>query len=398
MRWKRILLCVTGGIAAYKAADLASQMIKQGAEVRAAMTANATKFVGPLTFQALTGKPVITDMFELGQESRISHIDMARHIDAAVIAPCTANVIGKLANGIADDWITTTLLATRAPRLICPAMNSRMFENSIVQENLSRLAAHGYIIAPTGYGALACGEVGAGRLLEPEQILERIEQVLAERDLTGLKFLVTAGPTREFIDPVRYLSNPSSGKMGYACARAAARRGAEVVLVSGPAHLPRPEGVKTIMVTTAEEMLAACLEHFVDCHAVIKAAAVGDYTMAQTLDHKAPKTDRAPTLDLILAPDILFQLGQRKKNQVLVGFAAETQKLIDNASGKMKRKNLDMIVANNIAQEGAGFGTDTNIVKILAPDAPIQELPLLPKDEVADIVIDRAVELIRSRE
>jgi len=398
LRWKRILLGVTGGIAAYKAADLSSKMMKLGAEVRVALTRHATEFVAPLTFQALTGNPVITDMFDPRTEQTMSHIDLARRVDIMVLAPCTANMIGKLAAGIADDWLSTAVLATRAPVLICPAMNTRMFENQVVQGNLTRLAARGFHLAPTGVGDLACGEKGQGRLIEVEQILEMIQLILAEKDLPGRKVLVTAGPTREYLDPVRFISNPSSGKMGYACARAAARRGAEVVLVSGPSRLAPPVGVNLIRVSSGREMLEACLAHFDDADVVIKAAAVVDYGSSQTRPHKIKKHEGVTTLELVKTPDILETMGQRKKQQILVGFAAETQKLVEHAQVKMDKKNLDLIVANDVAQEGAGFESDTNIVKILQRHGPIQELPLLTKDEVAGIILDRVLDLLQHRE
>jgi phosphopantothenoylcysteine decarboxylase/phosphopantothenate--cysteine ligase len=397
LRWKRLLLGVTGGIAAYKAADLASKLVKQGAEVHVGMTAHATEFVTPLTFQALTGNQVISDMFAPVTSVSMTHIDLARRVDGVVVAPCTANMIGKIIGGIADDWLSTTILATQAPVLICPAMNTRMFDNRIVQANLARLKEFGFHVAPTGYGDLACGEKGSGRLIEVEQIIEFIQMMLAEKDLTGLKILVTAGPTREHLDPVRYISNPSTGKMGYACARVAARRGAEVVLVSGPSELPPPVGVRLIKVTAAEEMLQACLAYYPQVDVVIKAAAVADHGPRETRRHKIKKSEEAASLELIPRPDILKLLGQQKTCQFLVGFAAETQSLVDHARTKLAEKNLDLIVANDVAQAGAGFGTDTNIVKILSPDGHVQELPLLPKEEVAEIVLDRVLDLVRKR-
>ncbi len=398
LRWKRVLLGVTGGIAAYKAADLTSKLVKLGAEVRVALTAHATEFVAPLTFEALSGNAVIVDMFSPQHEGQMSHIDVARRVDAVVIAPCTANMIGKLAHGIADDWLSTAVLATRAPVLICPAMNTRMFENSVVQENLSRLKKHDFHVAPTEYGDLACGERGSGRLVEVEQILEMIHLILAPKDLAGLRVLVTAGPTREHLDPVRFISNPSSGKMGYACARVAARRGAEVVLVSGPSRLTPPVGVRTIKVVSAEEMLQACLEHFPDCGVVIKAAGVVDYGPQEESVQKIKKAGRQSlSLELALTPDILRTLSQKKKDQILVGFAAETEKIIEYARVKMEAKNLDLIVANDVALKGAGFETDTNIVKILQPEGPTQELPLLTKEEVAEIILDRVLDILRRR-
>jgi len=382
MRWKRILLGVTGGIAAYKAADLASKLVKLGAEVRVGMTAHATEFIKPLTFQALTGNQVITDMFGPSTESTMSHVDLARRVDGLVIAPCTANMIGKLAHGIADDWLSTTVMATRSPVLICPAMNTRMFQNAMLQANLKRLKEFGFHVTPTAFGDLACGEHGYGRLIETEQILETIHLLLADKDMKGVKVLVTAGPTREHLDPVRFISNPSTGKMGYACARVAARRGAEVVLVSGPSNLPLPVGVRTVKVTSAAEMLEACLAEFDQCQVVIKAAGVVDYGPTEESPHKIKKSEDGLKLKLARRP----------------GFAAETQKIIDHARAKMVKKNLDFIVANDVAQEGAGFGWDTNIVNILEKGGHVHELPLLPKEEVAQIILDRVLDLVRQKE
>ncbi|MBW2619066.1 MAG: bifunctional phosphopantothenoylcysteine decarboxylase/phosphopantothenate--cysteine ligase CoaBC [Deltaproteobacteria bacterium] len=395
LRWKRILIGVTGSIAAYKAADLTSKLVKEGAEVRVALTGHAAEFVGPLTFQALSGNPVITDMFPPGTESGLDHIEVARRIDAMVLAPATANIIGKLAHGIADDWLSTAVLATRAPIIVCPAMNDQMFNNPIVVENLKRLADRDFIIAPTDYGDLACGETGPGRLIEPERIVELIHFVLADKNLKNLKILVTAGPTREHLDPVRYLSNPSTGKMGYACARVAARRGAEVTLVSGPSRLAEPVGVTRVQVTTAQEMVEACLARFDDCDVVIKAAGVSDYAPRESSQNKIKKSGKAMTLELNPTPDTLKTLSQKKAGQILVGFAAETENVVEHARAKMEAKNLDLIVANDVAQEGAGFGTDTNIVKILKRGGPVQELPLLTKEEVAEILLDQVRELVQ---
>jgi len=397
LRWKRILLGVSGGIAAYKAADLASKLVKKGADVHVGMTRHATEFVNPLTFQALTANQVIVDMFGPVSGVTMTHIDLARRVDVVVIAPATANIIGKLAHGIADDWLTTTILATKAPILICPAMNTRMFENRAVQANLARLKEFGLHVAPAGYGDLACGEHGAGRLIEVEQIIEFTHLLVADKDLAGVKVLVTAGPTREHLDPVRYISNPSSGKMGYACARVAARRGAEVVLVSGPSGLADPVGVRTLHVSTAEEMLSACLAYFPQVDVVIKAAAVSDHGPAEISRHKVKKTGQSIHLELTPRPDILQRLGREKKDQLLVGFAAETQHLVENARAKIESKNLDFIVANDVAQEGAGFGTDTNIVKILSRRGQVQELPLLSKEEVAEIIFDRVLTELKAR-
>lgn len=397
LRWKRILLGITGGIAAYKAADLCSKLVKAGAEVRVGMTAHATEFVSPLTFQALSGNQVVVDMFGPATETSMTHIDLARRVDGVVLAPCTANVIAKLAHGIADDWLSTTLLATQAPILVCPAMNTRMFENKIVQANLATLKRYGFHVAPTGYGDLACGEHGPGRLIEVEQILEFVALMLAEKSMSGLKVLVTAGPTREHIDPVRYISNPSSGKMGYACARIAAARGAEVTLVSGPSQLEPPVGARLIKVTTAGEMLDACLAYYDRTDVVIKAAAVSDQGPREINLHKVKKDQLETSLEMTPRPDILKRLGAEKKDQVLVGFAAETQNLVEHAKAKIASKNLDFIVANDVAQEGAGFGSDTNIVKILQPNGHVQELPMLPKDEVAEIIMDRVVEVVQTR-
>lgn len=389
---KTIVLGVTGGIAAYKAAALTSKLVQAGADVHVILTENAQKFVQPMTFQALSHKPVYTDTFIDPDARVISHIDLADRADLFVVAPATANALGKMANGIADDMLTTTLLATKAPVLIAPAMNVNMYHHPAVQENMRKLASFGYRFIEPGEGVLACGWVGKGRLAEPEEILEAIRQFFAgqeRRDFAGKRVLVTAGPTREKIDPVRYISNHSSGKMGYAIAEAARDRGAEVVLISGPTALPKPAGVTFVSVESVQEMYDAVMEHLPHCDIVIKSAAVSDYRPALTFEHKWKKTEGDLSIPLVKAPDILQAVGERKKpGQYVVGFAAETQYLEKYAKAKLERKNLDLIVANDVLAEGAGMGVDTNIVTIWNRAGERWDLPLMNKRDVADQLLD----------
>jgi phosphopantothenoylcysteine decarboxylase/phosphopantothenate--cysteine ligase len=395
---KTIVLGVTGGIAAYKAAALTSKLTQAGARVHVIMTENARKFVGPLTFQALSHLPVHTNTFDEPDPNVIAHIDLADRADLIIVAPATANLIGKLANGIADDMLTTVLLATKAPVMVAPAMNVNMYEHPAVQRNMRRLAEDGYRFIEPGVGLLACGWVGKGRMAEPEEILEAAAAFFAReetgqagtarRDLTGKRILITAGPTREKIDPVRYISNHSSGKMGYAIAEAARDRGAEVVLVSGPTALPRPEGVVFVPVESVQEMYDAVFAVLGESDIVIKAAAVSDYRPKTSCVHKLKKQDGELTLELEKAPDILAAVGQAKTGQFVVGFAAETRDLLHYAQEKLERKNLDMIVANNVLEEGAGMGKDTNIVTILTKDNEKVTLPIMSKRDVADKLLD----------
>lgn len=391
------MLGVTGGIAAYKAAALTSKLTQAGAQVYVIMTEGAQKFVTPLTFQSLSHLPVYVDTFTEPDPNVIAHIDLADRADLIVVAPATANIIGKLAHGIADDMLTTTLLASKAPVMIAPAMNVNMYNHPAVQANMKRLEEYGYQLIQPAEGLLACGWTGKGRLAEPEEIVQIIERFFcaassvlpeSQRDLAGQYVVVTAGPTREKIDPVRYISNHSSGKMGYAIAEAARDRGAEVVLISGPTSLPKPEGVHFVGVESVADMYTAVMRHFPKADIVIKSAAVSDYRPKVTHDHKLKKTQDDFVLELEKAPDILAELGRHKTTQFVVGFAAETQDLLAHASDKLKRKNADLIVANNVLQEGAGMGSDTNIVTILSRDGERVELPQLDKRQVADRLFD----------
>jgi phosphopantothenoylcysteine decarboxylase/phosphopantothenate--cysteine ligase len=396
---KSILLGVSGGIAAYKAAELVRLLVKEGASVNVVMTANAQQFVTPLTFQALSNNAVGTDLFNLESESRISHIHKARLPDLVILAPATANLMAKMAAGIADDLLTTIMLATTAPVLVCPAMNVRMWEHPATQRNLKTLLELGYKIQEPGVGSLACKEEGAGRLAEVEDILERSITVLTPPTLAGRRILVSAGPTWEPFDPVRFISNPSSGKMGYALARVAARRSAQVSLVSGPCSLDTPSGVERICVATASQMQNTISELAPRMDAIVMAAAVSDYRPSERAPQKLKKEQQGHVVSLQPNPDILAGLGKMKPPaQVLVGFAAETENLIENARNKLIRKNLDFIVANNLSQEGSGFGCDTNEVKILDRNGGIAELPPLTKEQVAAEVWNRVEQLLEGRQ
>jgi phosphopantothenoylcysteine decarboxylase/phosphopantothenate--cysteine ligase len=388
-----VVLGVSGGIACYKAVELVRLMVQDGFAVRVIMTHGAREFVSPLTFQTLSGYPVATDTFDLTQESEIGHITLADCADIFVIAPATANVIGKIAAGIADDLLTTVLMATRAPVLIAPAMNIHMYGNPILQENIRKLRRVGYRLLDPAEGFLACGYEGKGRLPEPQTILDEVRRVLGKKDLVDERFLITAGPNREPIDPVRYLSNRSSGKMGYALARAGLRRGASVALVSGPTSLEPPAGARLISVTTAAEMRRAVLEEFPNCTAVIMAAAVSDYRPAESSSSKMKRGRASWELRLEPNPDILKELGAKKDGKLLVGFAAETDDLAANAKKKLRGKNLDMIVANDVTQAGSGFDGDTNIATIVDRSGASRALPLMTKDELADQILDHLLAL-----
>ncbi|MDR3592385.1 MAG: bifunctional phosphopantothenoylcysteine decarboxylase/phosphopantothenate--cysteine ligase CoaBC [Negativicutes bacterium] len=387
---KNIVLGVSGGIAAYKVVEVVSRLKKAGASVHVIMTQAATRFVTPLTFREISGNRVVVDMWEETKEWNVEHIALATLADLFLIAPATANMIGKIAGGIADDFLSTTVMATTAPVVLVPAMNSNMYLNAIVQQNITKLAGLGYHVMEPAQGMLACGTEGPGRLPEPPVIVEMVTSILAARqDLAGKKVVVTAGGTREPLDPVRFIGNHSSGKMGYALARCAAARGAEVVLVSGPASLSQPAGVTVRTVQTAEEMRQAVLGEFGDCDIVIKAAAVADYRPSEKSEHKIKKTGDTLTVVLEKTPDILAELGRLKTSQLLVGFAAETRELIASAREKLTRKNLDMIVANDITLPGAGFNCDTNIAKLVYSDGRIEELPKQTKTELAELILDR---------
>lgn len=383
---KKILLCVTGGIAVYKAVALTSKLTQAGADVRVLLSNSATKFVTPLSFQALSRNYVYTDTFEEHNPKVIAHIDLADWADMAIVAPATANTIGKLANGIADDMITTTLLATTAPVWIAPAMNVHMYDHPAVKRNIITLFETGYRFIEPSEGFLACGYVGKGRLEEPEKIVEVLSSHFNNSihdELTGKKIIVTAGPTREKIDPVRYITNHSSGKMGFAIAEEAAKLGAEVILVSGPVNLTPPRNVQYLPVESAENMYDAVMERFSEADVVIKTAAVADYRPKNPSNQKVKKQPGNETLELERTKDILFELGKRKEKQILVGFAAETNNVENYAREKVIKKNADMIVANNVLTEGAGFGTDTNVVTFFKKNGESIPLPIMSKYEVA---------------
>ncbi len=389
---KIILLGITGGIAAYKSAELARLLVKDGCSVQVVMTASAEAFIAPLTFSALTGRPVYRSLFEYVTGGATVHIDLAREPHAAVVAPATANIIGKLASGIADDLLSTVLLAVdinKCPVVIAPSMNTSMLNNPAVRNNIEVLYRRGYLIADPLSGELACGEVGEGRMAEPQQLLEMVREIFKkEHDYSGVTVLVTAGPTREPWDPVRFLSNRSSGKMGYAIARAARERGAHVILVSGPAELEPPPGVEFYPVVSARQMYEAVMGRLSDAQVVIKAAAVSDYRPKEEQPQKIKKGGDL-SLELVRNPDILENVGMQKGDRFLVGFAAETGNLLENARHKMLQKKLDMVVINNVNQEGAGFACETNIAQLLSRDGELESLPLMSKYELAHCILDR---------
>lgn len=387
---KRILLGVTGGIAAYKAAELVRLMVKQNLEVHVAMTAHAQEFVRPLTFQALSGNRVWTDTFELTSEHEIGHIKLVEMCDLVVVAPATANLVGKIASGVADDVLTTMVCAaSRIPVLLAPSMNVNMYRNPVTQENLRKLKAFGFHILEPAEGDLACGYEGVGRLPEPAVIVEHVLSLLTPKDLRGETILVTAGPTQEELDPVRFLTNRSSGKMGFAVAKAAYRRGAEVILVSGPSACEAPIGVSWVPVRSAEEMYHAVLKTYPKATVVVMAAAVSDFRPAKREARKIKKGEGGLRLLLEKTPDILQELGKRKENQILIGFAAETESLIENAQAKRVKKNLDLIIVNDVSRSDIGFQSDQNEVKCIRRDGRVQELPLMTKEDLAHKILDQ---------
>lgn len=390
---KTIVVGLSGGIACYKSAELVRLLVRGGATVRVVMSSGAQQFITPLTLQTLSGHPVATNTFDLTQESEIGHIQLADRADAVIIAPATANIIGKIAAGIGDDLLTTVLLATRAPVLLAPSMNVNMYENPIVQANLERLGASGFRIVDPGEGFLACGWEGKGRMAEPEVLLAEIERAVSRQDLRGERVLVSAGPNREPIDPVRFISNRSTGKMGFAVAAAAWRRGAEVVLIAGPTTLPTPPGVRRCDVTTAEEMRQTVSAEFLASTIVFMAAAVADYRPARVAKEKLKKGAGRLVLELERTVDILAELGPRKGSRFLVGFAAETQEVIANAERKVVEKNLDLIVANDVVRSDTGFAVDTNAVTLIDRNGHHETVPLMSKDAVADRILDRVVKL-----
>ena len=387
---KCVVLGVTGSIAAYKIASLASALKKKGADVQVIMTRNAAQFITPVTFETLTGNKCLIDTFDRNFTFEVEHISVAKKADLVLVAPASANVIGKLAHGIADDMLTTTILACKCPKLLSPAMNTAMYENPVVQDNLSILKKYGWEVIEPASGYLACGDTGAGKMPEPEVLLSHIEQHLAcEKDLLGKKVLVTAGPTQEALDPVRYLTNHSTGKMGYAIAHAASLRGADVTLVSGPVSIAPPPFVNLISITSAQDMFEAVSAHATEQDAIIKAAAVADYTPADVSSEKVKKKDGDMSIPLKRTTDILKYLGEHKHDgQFLCGFSMETEHMLENSTAKLTKKNVDMIVANNLKTTGAGFGTDTNVVTLITREGA-EELPLMSKEEVAHQILNR---------
>lgn len=392
LQGKHIVLGVTGSIAAYKIASLASMLKKLEADVTVIMTQNATNFINPITFETLTGNKCLVDTFDRGFQYSVEHVSLAKQTDLFMIAPASANVIAKAAHGIADDMLTTTLLACECPKIIAPAMNTRMYLNPILQDNLKILQGYGMEILTPATGYLACGDIGEGKMPEPELLLESILNALHPKDMKGLSVLVTAGPTREKIDPVRYISNHSTGKMGYAIARAASMRGASVTLITGKTSLTPPAGVHTIDIVSAADMAQAVKAYAKEQDIIIKSAAVADYRPKYTADEKIKKKTSDMSIELERTEDILQFLGDHKENgQFLCGFSMETENMLENSRRKLEKKNLDLIVANNLKEEGAGFGTDTNIVTFLSKEDTLQ-LPIMSKEDVADRLLDYILE------
>ena len=394
LKGKNVVLGVTGSIAAYKIANLASALVKLHADVTVIMTPNATHFINPITFETLTGNKCLVDTFDRNFQYSVEHVSLAKKTDIVLIAPASADVIGKMANGIADDMLTTTVLACKCPKLVSPAMNTNMYENPIVQDNLEKLKRFGFEIIDPAVGYLACGDTGAGKMPEPELLLEHIlHHIALEKDMIGKKVLVTAGPTRESLDPVRFITNHSTGKMGYAIAENCARRGAEVTLVSGPVSIKAPLFVNVVPIQSAAEMAEQVKKYSPDQDIIIKSAAVADYRPATKADQKIKKKEGDLSLPLERTEDILAYLGAHKKpGQFICGFSMETENLIENSRGKLERKNIDMIVANSLRVEGAGFGTDTNVVTLITRDET-RELELMSKADVAKELIDTILEL-----
>lgn len=390
---KTLVLGVTGGIAAYKSAELVRLLVKEGAFVRVIMTKNAQEFITPLTLQTLSGNPVATETFDLTQESEIGHIRLADTADLILIAPATADIIAKLAHGLADDLLSTVLLATTARVLLAPAMNVHMYAHPLVQENMRKLASLGYGFVEPAEGFLACGYEGKGRLADPEDIVEEVQAALTKKDMRDERIIVTAGPNAEPIDPVRFITNRSTGKMGFAMARVAWRRGAEVTLVSGPTSLTPPRGVRFCSVRTALEMQKAILDQYDQATMLISAAAIADYRPARVATQKIKKMEGNFSVELTRNPDILKELSAQKGNRLHIGFATETENVLENAARKLRTKNLDMIVANDVTQEGAGFAHDTNIVTLIDRSERMETLPLMSKDDVAHAVYDRLMAL-----
>ena len=394
LKGKTVLLGVTGGIAAYKAAALASALVKQHAAVEVVMTEHATKFITPLTFEQLTGRRTMVDTFDRNFSHQVEHISLAERTDLVIVAPATANVMAKLAHGLADDMLTTTILACRCPKLIAPAMNTNMYENPVTQDNMEILRRYGWEVIEPASGRLACGAVGKGKMPEPEDLLQHILRRLAlPHDLEGKKVVVTAGPTQESLDPVRYLTNHSTGKMGYAIARMAMLRGAQVTLISGPTAIAPPPFVRVVNVVSAQDMFEAVAEHAPQADMIFKAAAVADYTPADYNDNKIKKKDGDMSIPLKRTQDILKYLGEhRRAGQVICGFSMETENMLENSQAKLTKKNVDMICANNLKQAGAGFGVDTNVITVITKDG-FTELPLQSKEAAANAILDIASNL-----
>jgi len=394
---KNIIVGVTGGIAIYKTLDLISKLKKENANIEVIMTKAATEFITPLTFQTMSQNRVHFDMFGLVNEMEVEHISLAKKADVILVAPATANTLGKIANGIADNLLTTVIMATNKKVVFAPAMNTQMYKNPIVQNNIIKLKELGYEFINPGEGRLACGDEGTGKMAEPIQIIEHLKNLFTEKDLNGKKIIVTAGPTQEAIDPVRYITNRSSGKMGYAIAKEASRRGADVILIAGPTDLEVPDGVKFERITTTQEMLEKINLYFDDADVLVKAAAPSDYKPTHFSDKKIKKENGIDKLEIDFEknPDIAAYFGARKKNkQLIVGFAAETDDLYENATKKIQSKNLDFIVANDVTMEGAGFEVDTNIVSIIYKDGTIENLPIMEKSELAKIIIDKIKDIL----
>ncbi|MBN8048419.1 bifunctional phosphopantothenoylcysteine decarboxylase/phosphopantothenate--cysteine ligase CoaBC [Paraclostridium bifermentans] len=393
---KTVVIGVCGGIAVYKACDLVSKLKKTGVNVHVIMTKSATEFVAPLTFQTLSQNYVVEDMFESPKTWDVEHISLAKKADVFVLAPATANVIGKVANGIADDMLTTTIMATKAKVLVAPAMNTNMYENPVVQRNIQTLKDLDYKFVEPESGRLACGDIGSGKLASVDAIFNSIIELLeVKKDLEGTSMIITAGPTVESIDPVRYITNRSTGKMGYSIAKKAIERGADVTLVSGPTNIVPPQNLKKfIQIESAEDMYNAVLENMDENQVIIKSAAVADYRPKEYSDNKIKKSDDDLSIRLDRTKDIALELGKIKNNKILVGFAAETNDLLENAKNKIQKKNLDFIVANDLTQDGAGFGVDTNIVKIIDREGVVQEHPKMKKEEVADVILDKIKTLL----
>ena len=400
LRNKEIIVGITGGIAAYKTAELIRSLSRQGANVHVVMTKNAMQFVTPLTFQTLSGNPVIHEMFELFRGSKIGHIALSDIADLLVISPATANIIGKIANGIADDFLTTMVMATTVPVFFVPSMNTKMWSSKMVQANMVKLREAGYEVMEPASGDLACGTEGKGRLPGIEEIVERIEDIFTPKDLTAERIMVTAGPTTEYIDPVRCITNRSSGKMGYAVAKMARRRGAKVMIVSGPTSIPVPrDDIMVVPVVTAVEMRDAVMAYYKDCTVIIKAAAVADFKCATENCQKIKKKGDVNRIMLELEknPDIIGELCRVKGDRIVVGFAAETENIIEHAVDKLKRKDLDLIIANNVAEQGIGFGSEQNEVTIIDRSGTTKQVPRMSKEEVANIILDSVKKLIKKR-